>query len=299
MGKTRIIQEVYKQIAERQSSLYWPISIIPEDEDDAVSRRKHLVPSFVDLERDRKVLPEFFWWGLTCDIRSTNMPSRTLIEDIEQLRFHAPYLEAAWAASKLTGLGKYTTITKAKSILGALFEEGTVTGLSKLAELGLGATPFGIGLGLKLVTSGVKAAKASKDKSDMMQLGFEAHQSADKGLVDETVHLFTRLAQKSLPIIICVEDIHKATPPILDLIAKLLKCNAPILILTTTWPGEFEKITELNSLLDASWAQDRILRMEYNKPTPKGLPEDASLKQLPAEDLSLSLIHISEPTRPY
>ena len=285
-GKTRIIQEVYKQIAERQPSPYWPTSIIPEDEDDPVSRRKHLVPSFVDATRDRKVLPEFFWWGLTCDMRSTNMLSRTLMEDIEQLRFHAPYLEAAWAASKLTGLGKYATIAKAKSTLGALFEEGTVTGLSKLAELGLGATPFGIGLGLKLVTSGVKAAKASKDKNDMMQLGFEAHQSADENLVDETIHLFSRLAHKDLPIIICVEDIHKATSPVLELIAKLVARNAPILILTTTWPGEFEKITELNDLLSVGWAQERIIRMEYDKPTPKGLPEEASLSQLPAKDLS-------------
>ncbi len=285
-GKTRIIQEVYKQITERQSSPYWPMSIIAEDEDDPVSRRKHLVPSFVDAARDKKVLPEFFWWGLTCDMRSTNMLSRTLMEDIEQLRFHAPYLEAAWAASKLTGLGKYATIAKAKSALGAVFEEGTVTGLSKLAELGLGATPFGIGLGLKLVTSGVKAAKASKDKNDMMQLGFEAHQSADENLVDETIHLFSRLAHKDLPIIICVEDIHKATSPVLELIAKLVARNAPILILTTTWPGEFEKIKELNDLLSVGWAQERIIRMEYDKPTPKGLPEEASLSQLPAKDLS-------------
>ena len=285
-GKTRIIQEVYKQIAERQSSPYWPISIIPEDEDDPVSRRKHLVPSFVDVARDRKVLPEFFWWGLTCDMRSTNMLSRTLMEDIEQLRFHAPYLEAAWAASKLTGLGKYATVAKAKSALGALFEEGAVTSLSKLAELGLGATPFGIGLGLKLVTSGAKAAKAQKDEHKMMQQGFEAHQSADENLVDETVNLISRLAHKDLPIIICVEDIHKATSPILELIAKMVARNAPILILTTTWPGEFEKITELNELLDTGWAQDRVLRMEYDKPTPKGLPEEASLFQLQTKDLS-------------
>ena len=284
-GKTRIIQEVYKQVAERQSSAYWPNSIIPEDEDDPVSRRKHLVPSFVEVARDRKVLPEFFWWGLTCDMRSTNMLSRTLMEDIEQLRFHAPYLEAAWAASKLTRLGKYATIAKAKSALSALFEEGAVTGLSKLADLGLGATPFGIGLGLKLVTSGVKAAKVRKDENEMMQQGFEAHQSADENLVDETVHLFSRLAHKDLPIIVCIEDIHKATCPVLEMIAKLVVRNAPILILTTTWPGEFEKIIELNELLDASWAQDRILRMEYDKPAPKGLPENASLSQLPPEDL--------------
>ena len=285
-GKTRIIQEVYKQITERQSSPYWPMSIIAEDEDNPVSRRKHLVPSFVDAARDKKVLPEFFWWGLTCDMRSTNMLSRTLMEDIEQLRFHAPYLEAAWAASKLTGLGKYATIAKAKSALGAVFEEGTVTGLSKLAELGLGATPFGIGLGLKLVTSGVKATKARKDENKMMQQGFEAHQSADENLVDETVHLFSRLAHKDLPIVICIEDIHKATSPVLELIAKLLARNAPILILTTTWPGEFEKITELYDLLNVGWAQDRIIRMEYDKPTPKGLPEEASLSQLPVKDLS-------------
>jgi len=284
-GKTRVIQEVYKLIAERQSSPYWPHSIIPESEDDPVSRRKHLVPSFYGVARDRKVLPEFFWWGLTCDMRSTNMLSRTLMEDIEQLRFHAPYLEASWAALKLTGLGKYATIAKAKSALGALFEEGATTGLAKLAELGLGATPFGIGLGLKLVTGGIKAAKVQKEERAQMALGSEAHKAADEDLIDETVNLFARLADKDLPIIICVEDIHKATSPVLELLAKLVARNAPILILTTTWPGEFEKIDELNALLDTSWGQDRVLRMIYDQPAPKGLPEDASLAQLPSEDL--------------
>ena len=284
-GKTRVIQEVYKLIAERQSSPYWPHSIIPENEDDPVSRRKHLVPSFDGVARDRNVLPEFFWWGLTCDMRSTNMLSRTLMEDIEQLRFHAPYLEASWAASKLTGLGKYATITKAKSALGALFEEGATTGLAKLAELGLGATPFGIGLGLKLVTGGIKAAKDRKEELTQMALGSEAHKAADEDLIDETVNLFARLAHKDLPIIICVEDIHKATSPVLELLAKLVARNAPILILTTTWPGEFEKIDELNALLDTSWGEDRILRMIYDQPAPKGLPKDASLAQLSSEDL--------------
>ena len=285
-GKTRVIQEVYKHIAERQSSPYWPLSIIPESEDDPVSRRKHLVPSFEGVARDRKVLPEFFWWGLTCDMRSTNMLSRTLMEDIEQLHFHAPYLEASWAASKLTGLGKYATIAKAKSALGGLFEEGATTGLAKLAELGLGATPFGIGLGLKLVTGGVKAAKDRREEVSRMELGSEGHKAADEDLIDETVNLFARLAHKDLPIIICVEDIHKATSPVLELLAKLVARNAPILILTTTWPGEFEKISELNSLLETSWGPERILRMVYDQPAPKGLPEDASLAQLPSKDLA-------------
>lgn len=284
-GKTRIIQEVYKQLAERQASAYWPGSIISEGEDDPVSWRKHLAPSFIGVPRNRDVLPEFFWWGLTCDMRSTNMQSRTLMEDIEQLRFHAPYLEASWAASKLTGLGKYATIAKAKSALGALFAEGAVSGLSKLAELGLGATPFGIGLGLKLVTSGARAVKAKKEEHSQMEKGYEAHETIDQGLVDETVNLFSRLAHIELPIIICVEDIHKATTPVLELLAKLLARNAPILILTTTWPGEFERIGTFQSIFDASWAQDRILRMRYDKASPKGLPGEASLSQLPPDDL--------------
>ena len=285
-GKTRVIQEVYKHIAERQSSPYWPHSIIPESEDDPVSRRKHLVPSFDGVARDRNILPEFFWWGLSCDMRSSNMLSRTLMEDIEQLRFHAPYLEASWAASKLTRLGKYATIAKAKSALGAIFEEGTTTGLAKLAELGLGATPFGIGLGLKLVTGGIKAAKDRKEELSLMELGSEAHEAADENIIDETVNLFARLTHKDLPIIICVEDIHKATSPVLELLVKLVARNAPILILTTTWPGEFEKTTQLNALLETSWGQDRILRMIYDQAAPKGLPEEASLAQLPSEDLS-------------
>lgn len=68
-------------------------------------------------------------------------------------------------------------------------------------------------------------------------------------IVDGAVDLVTRLARPGLPFIVFVEDLHRATGLVEELITRLVRANAAILIVTSAWPGELDSRGDLAALL--------------------------------------------------
>ena len=99
-GKTRVVQEFYARLAARQSNHYWPETILGASDVhgfEVGDRRKRVFPDPRYFDREPQSLPEFMWLGMACDLRN-GLPSQTLLEDLQQLKTHAIYLEAAAAA---------------------------------------------------------------------------------------------------------------------------------------------------------------------------------------------------------
>ncbi|WP_165913468.1 tetratricopeptide repeat protein [Marichromatium gracile] len=295
-GKTRVAQEFYARLAAREAESnperYWPASIldtIPQARLDQVgSRRKHVYPKWV--ERTPNALPSFFWWGIACDMRSDGTPSEALLTDLRQLETHALYLEAAWAAAVSFKERHFPSLEQArtrflsarKAIMEAGFDELVGFGIGKALELTLPGG--GILAQIARLTAG-KAIEGRRNAAHIKAGGrLEMDQPTD--IIDGSVNLITRLAHPELPFVIFVEDLHRATPLVEELLARLVRSNAAILIITSTWPGELERLTQLNTLLEDATLRQRCRRVRHDQPPPPSFPADASLDALPTESLA-------------
>lgn len=302
-GKTRVLHEVYRELSKRQKSdgiePYWPASIIPESVTDTLSRRKRVVPPFQGRQRNPEMLPEFFWWGLSCDMRSTNEISYTLIQDVDQIDFHGPFLEAAWSAEQLLGTERFATRANARKAIAKLLEQLTTEGLTQVSKVLLDANFPGMGLMTALGKLGYNKANKSRETAAKMKVRYDNHEGRDFDIVSVIVELLGRLATPNFPVIIAVEDIHKASPPVLNLLQGLLDHNAPIIILSTTWPDMFEGIEGMEAVLENTWLSKRLIRMRHSEATPPGLPTSASLAELSVADfvdIILSKFPDADPT---
>ncbi|WP_190287974.1 tetratricopeptide repeat protein [Marichromatium sp. AB31] len=294
-GKTRVAQEFYARLAAREAEgnpeRYWPASIldtIPQARLDQVgSRRKHVYPKWV--ERTPNALPSFFWWGIACDMRSDGTPSEALLTDLRQLETHALYLEAAWAAAVSFKERHFPSLEQArtrflrarKAIMEGGFDEIVGSVIGSGLELSLGG---GILAQIARLTAG-KAIEGRRNAAHIKAGGrLEMDQPTD--IIDGSVDLITRLAHPELPFVIFVEDLHRATPLVEELLARLVRSNAAILIITSTWPGELERLTQLNALLEDATLRQRCRRIRHDQPPPPSFPADASLDALPTESLA-------------
>jgi len=288
-GKTRIGQEVYNCLAARQDKQYWPETILGSYDielHDVAARRKRIFPNIDEFEREAGSLPNFFWWGLACDMRSSSDVANNLKQDLDQIHRHAPYLEAAWSAQQALGLERYTTIHSAKKAFSAILDEGATTVAMKTAEL-LGATVPGLGIGVQLARFGLGITKEKIERTAFVRESGSLKGRVDKlDYIQDTALLLSRLATPGLPVLIFVEDLHKASDGLLQLLISLLGYNAPIMIISTTWPGEFDNQCQLKRLLENNFINDRVLRVEYDKAAPKTFPKEASLGELQKDSLS-------------
>ena len=306
-GKTRVAQEFYARLAAREAEAdtgrYWPATIletVPEATLDQVgSRRKRVYPRWID--RGAGSLPSFFWWGIACDMRSDGTATESLLADLRQIETHAIYLEAAWAALASVADRHFPTLALARrSIRDAL--KSTRKGLGKAATTGedevagflignliadlLGTAVPGGGILAQLARLSVgKAVQETRDGALIAAGGrFEVDQRPD--IVDAAVALVTRLARPGLPFIVFIEDLHRATGLIEELITRLVRANAAILIVTSTWPGELDKPGDLAALTQDPIVGNRCPRLRHDQPLPAPFPEGASLDALPVEALA-------------
>lgn len=110
-------------------------------------------------------------------------------------------------------------------------------GLEQLASV---AIPGG-GLLVKLARLGVGKAAETQRHREILATAGPLMGDSHPDPVDETVAMLTRLARPGLPVVVFVEDLHLAPhdPDLIDeLIERLIRANAALLIITSTWPGE-------------------------------------------------------------
>ena len=151
----------------------------------------------------------------------------------------------------------------------------------------LGANIPGLGLAVSLGRFGIGAVKEKHERSQAISMsGALTTEYEKKNTIDDVVALISRLATPELPVIIIVEDLHKATDDLQEMLEKLLRQNSPILILSTTWPGEFERLALFSNLMADNSVGNRIKRVRNDAAMPRGFPKNASFDQLPASSLS-------------
>ena len=299
-GKTRVAQELYARLAARQTALetghYWPATILEAIdaplEDTVAFRRKRVFPERIDRAADS--LPAFFWWGIACDMRSCGTASQNLLEDLLQLDAHALYLDAAWTALTSFRERHFPTLAQARQDLRRIIAEGLEEGaghligvvIEALAKHGL---PGG-GLVVKLGRWGIGKAAENQRRYEKVAAAGPLGSNQPPDLLDDTVAMLTRLARPGLPVIVFVEDLHVAWrgrraedgPSLIEeLIERLLRSNASLLILTTAWPGELDQRERLMAITEEPIIRPRFQRVRYDQPTPPALPPDASLDVLP------------------
>jgi hypothetical protein len=306
-GKTRVAQELYARLAAREfdadTGRYWPATIletVPEASLDQVgSRRKRVYPRWID--RGAASLPSFFWWGIACDMRSDGTATEALLADLRQIETHAVYLEAAWAALDAVAKGHLSTLARARrSIRDALRSarkgagKAAAAGQDEIAGHLIGNLIADV-LGTAIPGGGILAqlgrlavGKALEETRDGALIAAGGRFDLDKppDILDGTVALVTRLARAGLPFVLFVEDLHRATPLLEELIERLVRSNAAILIVTSTWPGEIEARERLTALTQDPIVGPRCLRLHHDRPLPGPFPAGASLDALPAEALA-------------
>ena len=286
-GKTRVAHAFYEKIAGRQEKRYWPATILEGTDatlHDVASRRKRVFPEPSCFDREAGSLPEFFWWGIACDLRN-GVPTQILQQDLGQLEAHSVFLEAAWSAL-VKGTEKYgMSGERARQVALKLAEESATEGAGFLAQKLLEVSLPGLGLAVDLAKFGFGKAQAGRDQRRAIAQAGVLPNDEKIDIVEEAAATLKRLARPGLPVIVFIEDLHRDNGLVSRLLDNLLRANAPVLILTTTWPGELEQSEQLFPLLSDPVIGDRIYRLHHNRPVPEVFPPGASMDALSPDAL--------------
>nr|WP_237727998.1 AAA family ATPase [Cellulomonas sp. APG4] len=281
-GKTRLVQETYRALAERGQSAgrYWPLTLTHEDDDGSATRetlvrRKQVRPRRV--EREAGSLPAYFWWGLTATDRN-GAPSVALAQDLVQFEGHLPFLMAR--ARQLSTLREKAG-SDAREVGRLALEEvrGELTDtVLELAGLGLPGVSFVWRLGRWT------SQKVGESRARRRMVAHASTIETDHGdVVDDAATTIGSVARPGLPVVIAVEDLHHADPTLLELLDRLLGGTTPVVVLTTAWPGSLETHDPLRTL--AATHGERLSRLRHDGAVPAGWPPSAHLGELGAEDL--------------
>lgn len=299
-GKTRVVQEFYARLAARQSNHYWPETILGASDVhgfEVGDRRKRVFPDPRYFVREPQSLPEFMWLGMACDLRN-GLPSQTLLEDLQQLKTHAIYLEAAAAALQSVRKGLFPTLGQARTVLSEVIEAAIGEGLAFIVEEVAKASVPAIGLVVKLGRWGVDRVAESNRRASAVAASGAIQKLQDDDLVESVVDMLTRLARPGLPVIVFVEDLHRVSDMCEEFLERLVRARSAVMLITTTWPGEAASRDRLGPLLSEEGLRSRILRLQHDEDAPTGFPTGASLAALPKTalaDIVLSYYPNAEP----
>jgi tetratricopeptide (TPR) repeat protein len=298
-GKTRIAREFYRRLAiERQDQdkpAYWPDSILANQDQnigDVSARRKRVFPKVQHVPGS---LPSFFWWGIAASMRD-GTPSIALMQDIQQLKDHQPYLDDVWA--------KFSWSERHENWLKSPFEElkrrwSNIEGKTITNLVGIGAWKVieasfgtvipvtGLAGSLGSAVSTVYRYKKERDQSKERLKSAALINDEKFDIVDETVILLTKLARPGLPVVIFVEDAHLADPLLGELLSRLVVSNSSTLIITTAWPGHAQNNKALVEAMAQARELNRLISISHDLRTVSELfPESASFSPLDGTDLA-------------
>ena len=283
-GKTKVIQEFYSSLVNKYNPEYWPASLVnPNSDSNLLERRKRIAPLFSDFDRKSGAIPKFMWFGIQSEMRSGD-PINTLLIDKEQITAHLPYLTIAWG--KLVGIKK-KLIPENQNVSEALESILSDAGSLVLKDVpGLGTI---LGLSKWLWNYYEKQTKKDKKLNRSGKIFYVENPISE---LDEMVDILTKLAIPKLPLVLVVDDFHKAHKEsgkyisfMELLLSKLMKSGKPILIISATWPGEFEKFTEIQKIQRREDISKRTFRVIHDKIPPSMLPKGASLAKLKKHEL--------------
>ena len=196
------------------------------------------------------------------------------------MEIHAPYLEAAWSSQAAFAEKRFPSLAAARAALLEITQEVAEEGAGKLIETLVSQSIPCMGL---LVSLGKWGAGKVKEKTRQSELvaaaGALQGQERDDLLLD-TVSTLSRLSRPGLPLVVFIEDLHRASALTQELVERLVRTNASILILSTTWSGTLDDVERFSKLFHDPVISERILRVQHDKALPAIFPPGASLSEL-------------------
>ena len=265
-GKTRVVREFYSRLAGRQSKpAYWPMEIEEPD-------RKVTYPS--QFVRAARSLPIFLWWGIPCSRQVGHLDTR-------QLEIHEPYVRAAWR--KLISRRKHAYLGFVAAIR-RVMRAGLSELVARLVAWIAGTTVPGAGLVVDLAYDRLRDAYGTHK---VLASSSTIDDSQPPDLVEVTVDLLVQVSKPGLPIVIFVDDFHRANDAVVELISEILSRSGPIMVVSTTWPDILDNSPHLSPL--AIRHIDRLYRVEHTKPPNDPFPAGAGLTELD-EDARASIL---------
>lgn len=248
-GKSRIAHELYRCLAEQRQDdgPFWPRSIIDaihEDERESLTvdgRRKRVYPEVIGQEDDGQVAaestPAWFWWGFSCDNPHGNI-TQALAFSVRQFWYAKVGLEARWRRkAPLTKRAKRAI----KAGAAGLGDAGVGDVIDAVTTVANASIP---GLGSLLYIAGQSFDWLRKRANEDQALAAMARDTASRGvdLVKEIAPEVAQVARDIVPIVIFVEDLHRADKSLVELLVDLLNENdTAVLVVTTGWPGVVEE----------------------------------------------------------
>lgn len=263
-GKTRVGREFYARLAASQAEpTYWPRAI-------ADRRRKVTHPEVI--EREAGSVPEFLWWGIACSTRD-DLPTNALIADLRQIEVHAPYVEVAW--KQLVSRWERRQ-DQASQVGRMILEEGASETAAAAAQLV--GTSIGLGLVVRLARW-TKDALQERREQEQLIAGDEVLRIAPSlDVIDDTVSVLARASRPGLPIVLLIEDLHKADEVLLKFIDALLARVSHLLIISTILPDVLAQDATLTNLFDHH--SGRLHRVGYLEQAGAPFPNQAGLTAL-------------------
>ncbi|GLK17338.1 hypothetical protein GCM10017602_18200 [Herbiconiux flava] len=284
-GKTRIAREFYSALAQSRQTepAYWP-SAIATDHAKVSERRKAINPP--DFEHVPMSRPDYLWWGIACG-RRNGTATESLLQDVGVLRKHIDHLENAWWYR--AGFVEKFAYPAFLALRAKVLEEGRTAvvdfGVTKAAEMVGGALP-GFSAMSWLIRKGVAGTRAARARSKNLRSAEGIVYRPSE--VDEVESFLTKIAPL-VPVVLVVEDVHDADELLLDLLERLIRRDAPVMILTTGWPGFVDADPGLVRVMQS--AGERLIRIDEESTTlPHPFPPEASLRALDTADLE-SIVH--------
>ncbi|CAN5539540.1 hypothetical protein BH10ACT7_BH10ACT7_23590 [soil metagenome] len=280
-GKTRIARELYSALAQTRQTepSYWPLAMAA-DHAKVSERRKTINPP--DFEHVSMSRPDYLWWGIACGMRN-GTPTESLLQDIAVLRKHIDHLENAWWYR--AGFVQKFANPAFLALRAKVLEDGVAAvadyGLAKAAEMVGGALP-GFSAMSWLIRKGVQQTKAARARSKNLRSAEAIVYRPSE--IDEVESFVARIAPL-IPVVIFVEDVHDADDLLLELLERLIRRDAPVLILSTGWPGFIDANPGLTRAMRI--AGERLIRVDEEMTSlPSPFPPEASLRALETDDLA-------------
>ena len=263
-GKTRVGREFYARLAANQARpTYWPAAIVDK-------RRKVTFPEFIP--RDPSSVPEFLWWGIACSTRD-DLPTNALITDLRQIEVHAPYVEVAWKRLQTGWERRQDQIAQARRMI---LEEGALEAAATAAEL-VGVTT-GLGLVVRLARWTKDQVQDRREKERRVADSEILRVAPSLDVVEDTVEVLSRASRLGFPLVLLIEDLHKADGVLLKFIDALLTRVSHLLVISTTLPDVLEQHATLADLVERH--SRPLHRVGYQEPAGEPFPVGAGLTAL-------------------
>ena len=263
-GKTRVGREFYARLAASQTEpAYWPRAITD-------TRRKVTFPELIP--RDDGSVPEFLWWGIACSTRD-GLPTNALIADLRQIEVHAAYIEVAWKRLESGWQRRQDQIAHTGRMI---LEEGASVAAAAAAEL-VGVS-FGLGLAVRLARWTKDQIQERREQERLISDSEILRIEPSLDIVDDTVEALSRASRAGFPLVLLIEDLHKADDILLKFIDALLTRANYLLVISTTLPDFLEQHVKFADLVERH--SGHLHRIGYLQPAGDPFPAGAGLTAL-------------------